>query len=115
MSVIALEVETSLPVESVERSDDVRPVNQVLPASVVLELDALVKLVDEAMIVAPLSHKLVVVDCAATLAYVVGVNGQAPLPPVGHAVRQSPLRHSVFAEKTDDDALPNVARPVNQD
>ena len=104
LSVIALEVETTLPLASVERSDDVRPENQVLPASVVLLLDALVKLVDEAMIVALLSQRLVVVDCAATPPYVVGVNGHAPLPPVGQADRQSPAIQSVAAENAVDDA-----------
>ena len=36
-------------------------------------------------------------------------------PVVGHALRQSPLTQSVLAEKTDDDALPKVARPVNHE
>ena len=44
LSVIALEVETSLPVASVERSDEVRPVNQVLPEIVASEVEALEKL-----------------------------------------------------------------------
>ena len=44
LTVIALEVETSLPVASVERSDDVRPVNQVLPEIVASEVEALEKL-----------------------------------------------------------------------
>ena len=43
LSVIALEVETSLPVESVERSDEVRPVNQVVPEIVASEVEALEK------------------------------------------------------------------------
>ena len=47
MSVIALEVETSLPVASVERSDDVRPVNQVLPVKVASEVVLLAMLRSE--------------------------------------------------------------------
>ena len=42
--VIVLEVETSLPVASVERSDDVRPVNQVLPEIVASDVELLEKL-----------------------------------------------------------------------
>ena len=47
---------------------------------------------------------------------VVTVHGHAPPPPVGQVLRQvSPVRQIVDAEKTDDDALPKVARPVNHD
>ena len=45
--VIALDVETTLPVESVERSDDVRPVNQVLPVKVASEVVLLAMLRSE--------------------------------------------------------------------
>ena len=44
LTVIALEVETSLPVASVERSDEVRPVNQVVPEIVASDVELLEKL-----------------------------------------------------------------------
>ena len=44
LTVMALDVETSLPVASVERSELVRPVNQVLPEIVASEVEALEKL-----------------------------------------------------------------------
>jgi len=130
LSVIALDVETSLPVASVERTALVRPVNQVLPVKVASEVVLFEILrseekVDEACEMRPfwkvaIFEKVEVANDDVANALVpekvlLSERSVVEAPVVGHALRQSPLTQSVLAEKTDDDALPKVARPVNHD
>ena len=72
---------TTLPAESVVRSDDVIDVSHVLPVFVSIVVDACVKKVEEAMTEAFLSHRLVVVLCTNTPAYESTLHGHVmPVP-----------------------------------
>jgi len=118
-------VATSFPVASVERTAEARPlVNQVVPVKVWLVLEAfnivraLVK-VEEACEMKPFWKVaiLVKVEVAKELIpekVLLSERRVEDAAVLGHELWQFPLRQMVFAEKTEDEALPKVARPVNQ-